>query len=127
MIITVADRPGHPLRLALLVGAIHVALVLGFAGYVAWLGQANVAQWQLAWRPLQRLDWPASLLLFSLPAPQGPIPWLPWPIDAPRAFLMPALVFGIVGALQYAVIGYLTGLLRGVLSPHSAGRPALSE
>jgi len=108
-------------------GIIHLGLVLGFGVYVVMLANAGVAQWQLAWRPLQRLDWPPSLLLFSLPSPRGSITWLPWPLDAPSAFLMPALLFGVVGTFQYMTIGYLVGLLRGALSRRAEGTAALSQ
>jgi hypothetical protein len=92
---------------------------------VAWLAFGGVAQWQLAWRPLQRVDWPASLFLYSLPSPGGPITWLPGPLDAPRSFLVPALFFGVVGTLQYMLLGYVFGLVRGALSRQAPDVAAL--
>jgi hypothetical protein len=121
------DLPGHPRRLALLIGVVHAFLVIAFAVQVAWLAFAGVAQWQLAWRPLQRLDWPVSLLLFSVPTPDGPIGWLPWPLDKPRSFLIPALFFGVVGTLQYMLLGYILGLVRGAFSRPAPAGDAMSH
>lgn len=98
-------------RIALYVGIAHVVLVIVVACYVAWLAVSHVPQWQLTWRHLEAVDWPASKLMRASWWPTERVPFLPWPLDAPRAFAIPVAVLGLFGTAWYALLGYLVGLV----------------
>jgi hypothetical protein len=103
------------LRAAFIAGVAHAAAVTAFAAVVAGLAWCGVAQWQLSWTYLEALDWPVSLLYRWGGWPQAPIAWLPPPFRAPRAFILPLAMSGLLGTLWYALLGGVVGALRILL------------
>jgi len=102
---------GLALRLAALVGGLHLVIVLLLACRILVLAVRPVAQWQLEWLTLERVDWPVSQLLWWQGWPRGPYPALPYPLQDPFWFPVPLFVFGILGSAWYALlaggIGYV--------------------
>ena len=102
-------------RGAFVAGSLHAVGVGIFACVVALMALTPVAQWQLAWRYLELLDWPVSQLLWWGGWPRRHIARLPYQFRDPLWFLIPCLVFGVLGTLWYSLVGGIIGSAIGLL------------
>lgn len=101
-----------PAKMAAFVGGLHLVGFMVFAGLMlesAFDTGAGAAQWQMGWLALTPIDSPVSLLIFLDIWPDTTISWLPYEISNPRWFIIPCLVFGLIGSLWYATLGGLLG------------------
>jgi len=109
-------------RGAVLAGSAHAAGFVVFAGWVLYLASVPVAQWQLAWLYLERIDWPVSLLIWWRGWPRGPIPSLPYQLSDPLWFFVPCLVYGVLGTLWYALLGGVMGGIAAAIKARLRGQ-----
>jgi apolipoprotein N-acyltransferase len=98
------------IRGAIVGAALHFAVFLLVAIVTAFMASRPVAQWQLSWLYMERIDWPISTLL-RWGWPREPVSWLPYQFSHPRWFVVPCLVFGILGTSWYALLGGIIGVV----------------
>ncbi len=96
-------------KLAAIVGGLHLGIVLVLAARILVLALRPVAQWQLEWLTLERLDWPVSQFLWWHGWPRGPYEALPYPFQDPFWFLVPVFVFGVLGSAWYGLLAGAVG------------------
>ena len=99
-----------PAKMAAFFGGLHFIGFVVFAGLM--LRSAfgpGAAQWQMGWFSLTIIDFPVSLLMFLDIWPSATITWLPYEISNVRWFIVPCIVFGLIGTLWYATLGGVIG------------------
>jgi hypothetical protein len=85
----------------------HALIFLVVAGFVVhW---SSDAQWQLGWLVFLKVDFPVSLVTIPLFlwCPQVSLPWVPYPYSELKGFILPTLIYGILGTFWYYMLPFV--------------------